>query len=289
MTYYRGMAIVTNQQIAKYYEDYRDTEVAFTKDVIHTLSADPRQIYIKCNGSQWPCIINSASLSSAKIIIGKTGGAFQQIAKKDAPPVSIRFSFYQSDGQLMTFFVSGKVVNFAAHGADLVIATIQYTQRPPEDLIEKLGTLLDAQANYARRKDERVVITPEVSKKMGLKTDCNISVQNVPRRCVIQDLAFSGTKVIMFGLAQYSQNKESVLSVEFDEPHETIAIKGTIIETNLVQGRKDVFIANIQFDEASLPTKFKIRFNDYLSSVRKTETSAPQGQFVPEEDDEGAI
>ena len=285
------MAIVTNQQIARYYDEYRETEVTFTKDVIHTLAMDPRQIYIKCNGSQWPCIINSTSLSASKIIIGTTGGAFQQIAKKDAPPVSLRFGFYQADGQLMSFFISGKVANVAPYmgKTDLMIVTIQFTQRPPEDLVEKIGILLDAKHNAVRRKDERVLMTPEIGRKMNLShLECNISVQNVPRRCVLQDLSFVGTKVIMFGLAQYTQNKECELSLEFEEPHEEIKVKGIIGATMLVQGRKDVFVADIKF-AGDTPDAFKIRFNAYLSTLRKVD-SAPTSQFVPEEDDdEGAI
>ena len=31
------MAVLTNQQIGRYYEEYRDTEIAFTKDIMHKL------------------------------------------------------------------------------------------------------------------------------------------------------------------------------------------------------------------------------------------------------------
>lgn len=64
------MGIVTSQQLTRYYELYRDTEVIFSKEVIKTLHMDPRQVYVKCTDSQWPCIINSTSFLGAKIIIG---------------------------------------------------------------------------------------------------------------------------------------------------------------------------------------------------------------------------
>ncbi|MBQ1869120.1 MAG: pilus assembly protein PilZ, partial [Treponema sp.] len=87
------MAVLTSQQIGRYYEEYRDTEIAFTKDIMHTLALDPRQIYIKCTGNQWPCIINSTSFAKAKIIIGTKGSAFQQLARRDAPAVNLRYCF----------------------------------------------------------------------------------------------------------------------------------------------------------------------------------------------------
>ena len=45
------MAIVTSQQISQYYEEYRNTEITFTKDIIRTLAMDPRQIYVICFAS----------------------------------------------------------------------------------------------------------------------------------------------------------------------------------------------------------------------------------------------
>ena len=77
------MSIVTTQLNNRYYKDYLNTEVTFTKDIIRTLKMDPRQIYIKCAGSQWPCIINSTSFTTAKIILGTKGGAYEVLSKKD--------------------------------------------------------------------------------------------------------------------------------------------------------------------------------------------------------------
>ena len=63
-----GLAIATNQQINNYYDLYRENEIVFTKDILRSLRVDPRQIYVKCSGAQWPCIINSTSFQMAKII-----------------------------------------------------------------------------------------------------------------------------------------------------------------------------------------------------------------------------
>ena len=106
-----SMSIATSQQLQDYFDHFRETEVTFTKDVLRTLALDPRQVYIKCNGSQWPCIINSTSLMLARIIIGNRGGAYAEITKKEIPPVSIRFCFINSDNQPVSFFVSGRVSN----------------------------------------------------------------------------------------------------------------------------------------------------------------------------------
>ena len=148
------MAIVTSQQLTHYYDYYRTTEIIFTKDIIKVLSMDPRQIYVKCTGSQWPCILNSTSFQAARIIVGTKGDAFKQLAQRDAPAVNIRYYFRKQDGQEIAFFVAGKVhVNQASleeltqlNGVGLSIAEEIVAERNengpfyfPEDLISVRG------------------------------------------------------------------------------------------------------------------------------------------------------
>ena len=268
------MSIVTTQLNNRYYKDYLNTEVTFTKDIIRTLKMDPRQIYIKCAGSQWPCIINSTSFTTAKIILGTKGGAYEVLSKKDPPPLSVRFSFYQQDGQLMSFFVSGKVYTIKeyAGSSDLVIVTVQYTQRPPEDLIGMLGHLLDANVNYLKRREVRIPITAESLRKLGIpKKESIIYIQNVPRHCILSDISFGGAKVILIGIAQYLINKTISLQLEFDEPHEVITLTGIITSTEAVEGRKDILAACIKFDDSSITLSYKIHINNYLTTMRKAE------------------
>lgn len=274
------MGIATSQQLSRYYDQYRDTELTFTKDIIRALGLDPRQVYVKCNGGQWPCIINSTSFQHAKIIVGTKGGAFQSLAAKDNPTASIRFCFNeQEDDGIITFLVSSRVAEIRPYmnSKDLVIVTLQFTARPPDDLIEIVGRLLEANANAVRRREERVLINEDSKRKLNLaKEECNVIVQSVPRHCVVRDVSFSGARVILIGLSQYLTGKEAVLRLEFNEPSEIVSVRGTIVSADLIQGRKDVCIASIKFDETSLPLSFKMHLNNYLTTVRKTQLSAQE-------------
>ncbi|MBP5577768.1 MAG: PilZ domain-containing protein [Treponema sp.] len=285
------MAVLTNQQIGRYYEEYRDTEIAFTKDIMHTLALDPRQIYIKCTGNQWPCIINSTSFAKAKIIIGTKGGAFQQLARRDAPAVNLRYCFYQNDGQMMTFLISGKIGTISSYmnSRDLAVLEVIYTQKPPDDFIEKIGHLIDANANAIKRKEDRIILTPESCRKLGIpKEESIISIQNVPRHCILRDLSFGGAKVLLLGLPQFLKDKEVLLNLEFDEPHEIINLRGRIVSTSEVEGRKDIVAANIQFSEESVTLSYKIHINNYLTSVRKNELDASAKEMQSQADSQGA-
>lgn len=271
------MGITTSQQLTKYYDSYRDTEVTFTKDIIRALKLDPRQIYIKCNGGQWPCIVNSTSFQLARIIIGTKGGAFQALSAKDAPGINIRFAFFAEDNQLISFLVAGKVTNITPYmnSHELAIVTITFTQRPPDDLIEIVGRLLEANANAVRRREERIIINDDSKRKLGLsKEESIVIVQNVPRHCILRDLSFSGAKVILMGLSQFLTNKEAILRLEFDEPQEIVQIRGTIVNADLIEGRKDIVAASIKFDENLVPLPYKLHVNNFLTAVRKVQLSA---------------
>ena len=268
-----ALSIATNQLINNYYDLYREDEIVFTKDILRSLHLDPRQVYVKWSGAQWPCIINSTSFQMAKIIIGTAGGAFQQITKKDAPPVSLRYCFIEQDNQPLIFFVSCRVSDVTPYmnSKDLAVITLTFTQRPPDDLIFKLGTLLAANDSFVKRSEERILINESTIRKLGLDKKESIAyIQNVPRRCILWNISFSGAKIIIMGIAKFIEGKDILIRLTFSEPNETIDMKGTIVSASNVEGRTDLIQAGIKFDANQVPLAYKIRINEYLTANRKS-------------------
>ncbi len=267
-----SFSITTNQQINEYYNKYRENEIIFSKDIMRFLRLDPRQIYVKCAGSQWPCIINSTSFQQAKIIIGTNGGAFQQITKKDAPPVNLRFCFIESDNQPLIFFVTCRVTDVTPYmnSKELAILTLSFTQRPPDDLIYKIGSLIDANQGFIYRKEERIVLNEDTKRLLGInKKESIVYIQSVPRRCILWNLSFTGSKIIVLGVPKFLENKDCIIRLLFSEPTEIIDVKGTIVSVKTVEGRQDLVEAGIKFDENQVPLAYKMRINDFLSNRRK--------------------
>ncbi len=271
-------------QLAKYFELYQNTEITFTKEIIKAIAMDPRQVFLKCAEGQWGCIINSMSFSLARIIIGTKGGAYEKLATPNPPAgLNLRLSFYKQDGQQVNIFLSCKVREIVPYmnSKDLAIVTLAFTQRPPEDLIDKMGRLLEANDNALRRKEDRIPINAESCRKLGIpKEECIAIIQNVPRRCILRDISFGGAKIIILGMAKFLMGKEVQLSFEFDEPHEVIQLKGTITSTAEVQGRKDMVVAGVEYDESTLSLSYKIHINNYLTSARKADLN-PMGEGQP--------
>ena len=272
------MSITTSQQIAKWYELYRTIDVTFTKEIIKATGFEPRHVYLKCVGEQWPCVIYSTSFAAAKVVASSKAALLEKI-KQANNLLSLRFSFQTEEkGDPVSFFITGKATGFAPYsqsGGDLQFMTIEYTQRPPDDLIEIMGKLLEANINSSRRRDDRILLTPDSMRRIGLiSKNSVIFVQGVPRKCIVRDLSFYGAKIIIVGLARFLVNKECLLRLELDDPRENLDIKGTIVRNEDVEGRKDLAAVAIHFDEGSVPLSYKMHINEYLSQIRQGHNEA---------------
>jgi len=279
------MAITTSQQISRWYDVFKTIDVTLTKEIMKATGLDPRNVYLKCVGEQWPCVIYSTSFSGAKLIASSKSALTDKI-KKANNLVSVRFSFrIEGKTEPLSFFVQARVMGYAPYnqgGGDLQFMTVEYTQRPPDDLIDILGTVMEANISAVRRREERVLVSQDSMRRIGLMTkDTVIFVQGVPRKCIIRDLSFGGSKIIIVGLARFLVGKECLLRLDMDDPRESLDIKGTIVRFEDVEGRKDLAAVAIRFDDATMPLSYKIHLNGYFAQARPNRT---EGEGSPPSD-----
>ena len=262
------MSIITSQKITSFYERFKAIDVTFSKEIVLVTGLVTQQVYLKCGGDFWPCVIYSGSFLGAKVASNTQSGLIQKLQKANSS-VSLRFCFKKPDKEApVTFFVSARVTGYAPHGdsKEVALFNLQYTQRPPDDLIEIMGKVLDANVISSKRKDERIVLNAEIIRKLGVNTgETTVYVQGVPRRCILRDISFSGAKIIMVGVSKFLVSKEAALRIDFDDPRESFSLKGSFIRTEAVQGRKDLIALAIEFT-GSVPMGYKIRLNEYFGS-----------------------
>jgi len=266
------MAISTSQQIARYYQQYSDVDVTFTKDVIKATLLYPKQVFLKCMGYQWPIVVYSASMTGAKVIANMKTSLSEAI-KKSNSMVSLRLSFLQRDkADPLSFFVGARIAGYTPYGQEkpeLYFLTLTYTQRPPDDLIEILGRLIDANTSSARRKDERVPVTADSARAMGLNhKDAMVYIDGVPRRCIVRDVSFGGAKVVILGLAKFLVNKQANLRLTLTETEEEIDVPATVVRFEAVEGRSDIAALALQFDTETIPMKYKLMISGFLNSSK---------------------
>jgi hypothetical protein len=277
------MALVTSQKIATYYERYKAIDVTFTKEIIQVTGLVTQQVYLKCVSDFWPCVIYSTSFGGAKVVVNIQTGLVSKLQPANNM-VSLRFCFKNAEtGNTVTFFVSSRVAGYSPYGGsnDIALFTLLFTQRPPDDLIEIMGRVLDANVNSAKRREERIILNPESIRKMGLLTkETAVFIQGVPRRCILWDISLSGAKLIMMGVAKFLVNREAALRVDFEDPRESFLLKGHFIRTEAVEGRKELIALAVQFTESTIPMGYKIRLNDYIGSSRPPDQVATDNAAV---------
>ena len=267
------MSIITSQQLTKYYEQYAQIKVTFTKEVAKAVQLVSKQVFLKCLGYQWPCIIYSSSMTGAKII-ANVKSSIQEVTRKANNVVSLRYSFQRSEkGDPVSFFVAAKTLGYAPYGPqnpDLNFVSLSFTQRPADDLVEILGTLLEANVNSKKRKEDRIVLTADTMRKIGIKAkETSLMVQGVPRKGIIRDLSFSGAKIIIFGIAKFLIEKDITIKIELEDSADSIEIQGSIVRHEEVEGRKDIAAFAVQFKEEKIPMQYKLIINEYLKQFAK--------------------
>jgi len=265
------MGVLTSQKISLYYDRFKDISVTFTKEIIQVTGLLTQQVHLKCGNDFWPCVVYSSSFENAKVVANiKTG----LLAKLQATNnyMSLRFCFKPAgESNTLTFFVGARVLASAPYGnsQDVNMFTVQFSNRPPDDLIEIMGRVLDANVNSAKRKDVRIPLNHDNMHKLNIMSiETSVYIQEIPRRCILRDISFSGSKIVMMGVAKFLLDKEAALRIDFDDPREAYLIKGKFVRAENVEGKKEMVALALNFDENVVPMGFKIRLNDMLTSAR---------------------
>lgn len=273
------MAIVTSQQLSTYYELYRSIEVTLTKDVSQLLGFLQDQVALKLMGHQWPCLIYSTSLEGAKIILNLKPDQIERL-RTGSNLVSLRYGFRNADKtEPVTFFASGRIKGYNRYNSntnnDLYFMTVEFTQRPSDDLIEVLGRFLEANVNSQKRKDVRLSVSEATIKKLGFAS-CNtiIAVEKVDRKCLIRDLSFGGALILIPGVAKFLQGRSAVIRLVLEDNNQVLSIPGKFVRVDPVEGRRDITQAALQFDDATIPHAYKLKMNDALRAVKAPQPPA---------------
>lgn len=266
------MSFATSQQIDKYLELYKDVSLTFSKEVIEVLAFNVKRTFVRAPGGQWPCILNSSSMTGAKIICNKSSEILKKLSNKGSPNASLCFSFTDEDSkEPISFFVNIKLLGVSDYQMqDLALVTLEYTQRAPDALIERLGRFISANVNAKNNVKERILLTDINMRRIALsKKETIIFVEGVPRRCILQNISFASATIYMMGVASFLTNKAVTLKFEFTDPDTVIAIKGHTQKAIPLEDRKDLVSLTVEYEEEKIPMIYKIYLTRYFELPRK--------------------
>ena len=149
------MAVLPNQKLSAFYQEFSDQEIAFNKSILNVTGLEPKMVYIKVRGDQWPCVVYSCSMKSSKIIINLDHNSFEEI-KKAKNFVSLRLSFRPKHTKApINFFIPSIVKGyntFKLKNQNSFLMSLEFTQKPPDDLIEIIGRIFESIKNFEKRR-----------------------------------------------------------------------------------------------------------------------------------------
>jgi hypothetical protein len=277
------MGILTQQKIKNYYNEFKSIPVNFNKEIIQVTGLQPKQTILKCGSDFFPCFVYSTTFEEAKIVSSNKSGLIKKL-KEANNLVSLKFTFKTpSSGEQIAFLVAARVTGFTTYNEliDMFMFTLQFSNRPPDDLIGIVGSILEANVISSRRKNERINITPESLRKLHLTTkDVGITAEGVPRRCILRDISFSGARFVMLGISKFLVGKQSSIKFDFDDPIESYNIDGRFINVENVADRTDMVTVTMLYNEP-VPMVYKVRLSSYLDKTRVTASANPQTAVTP--------
>ena len=263
------MGTLPRQKINNYYEQFKSIPVTFNKEVVSVTGLQSKQVNLKCASDFYPCVIYSTSFSEAKLVANNKSGILDKLRDTNNS-ASIKFCFkLPASGEQVAFLVPTRVAGSSPYNGspDMSIFTLQYSQRPPDDLIEIVGRIIEANVNFNKRKDESITISPESLRKLKFVTkDVGITIQNVPRRCILRDISFTCARVIVLGVSRLLLDKPATITFDFSEPDENLIINGKLVGAEVLPDRKEMVLLTLVFDEP-VPMSYKVRISDYLTSL----------------------
>lgn len=279
------MSIITSHELARFYQQYRTTEVTFTKQVVEATGLQSQTVCLKFAGGQWPCVLYCCSMAGAKLVV-TLRNEFYETLQKAGGHLSLRLAFKRLDkADPISFYVTGKSAGLAPYNPQnpsVQLLSIEFGSRPSDDLIQVLGVLLEANANSQRRREERIPLTPENLKRMGLESrDCVVAIEGASHASILRDVSFSGAKVLVAGVAPSVAGKPVGLKIARSEAAEEITLWGEIVRTEEVSGHPDILALGIRY-LGEPPVTYKLMISGYLSSARRT-SDPPTARRPPAE------
>ncbi|MDR2658915.1 MAG: PilZ domain-containing protein [Spirochaetaceae bacterium] len=279
------MGTLTQQKIQDYYDEFKNIPVTFNKEIIQVTGLQVKQIILKCGSDFYPCFLYSTTFEEAKIIASDRSGVIKKL-KEANNLASLKFTFkIPESGEQVVFLVTAHATGCAPYdnSNDTFMITLKFSQRPPDDLIGIVGRILEANVNSSKRKDERIVINPETLRKLYFATkDVGIMIEGVPRRCILRDISFGGAHLITMGISKFLIEKRASIKFDFIDPTETYSINGKFIAVESVLDRNDLVVVDMAYDEP-VPMTYKVRLNNYLSTVRTIPAAVPAAPAVKTE------
>jgi hypothetical protein len=261
---------LTAQHLARLYEEFSETEVTFNSQVIIESGLITSDVRLTVGSQHLSCVLYACSMKGARVI-AEIGQSTSDLLAHNNASASLRLGFRQANEKSpVSFFVPCRVESYSEYNAQkqhMRFVALEFTQKPSDALVGILGSLLEIKANALRRRDQRIVLTPENMKKIGLESrESCVAIEGSSRRCLVRDLSFGGAKVLLSMLGLPQGPHKVLLKLQKCEVRDETVLDGSIVRMEDVEGHEDLVALSIQYS-TDPPISYKQKINNVFTSL----------------------
>ena len=276
------MPTLPTQKLINFYETYGDKELAFNKSIIDITGLETKKVFLKIRNGQLPCVVYSSSMKTAKVIATLGNEDFEEI-KKANNYVNLRLSFSPEKDMKnpIMFFVPSIVKSYnpfnmvkqiSNDGASVFIVSLEFSQRPPEDLIEIMGRIMEANDNFLKRKALRINIDNRVCEDMGVTSNkITIEMTGIKKPCILKNASSFGCMVILAveDPKAILLKRVKILIPLLRDESDFLLIEGEAVRAEPIPNSVGIYGIGIAFDENFIPFEWKEMLNKYLDKLEQ--------------------
>lgn len=264
------MATLQTSKLRSFYENYGNKEIAFNKSIIKVTGLETKKIFVKIRGEQIPCVLYSCSMKTTRVIVNLSNSDFEEI-KRAKNFVSLRLSFNPKlSKEPVVFFVPATVKGYNSFGAknqSIFLMSLEFNQKPPDDLIEIMGKIFESIENFEKRKELRIDLSTKVIGALGLGSNKGISlIDNIKRPCIVRNISPSGCFIVMLCNPKFILQKDVQLFL-VTKGGGQVGLLGKIVRSEPIEGRADMHGLGIQFVREKIPYEYKEMINIYIDEL----------------------
>ena len=263
------MQNLTVQHLARLYKEFSETEVTFNGQVIIESGLITSDVRLTVGSNHLPSVLYACSMKGARVI-AEIGNTTTDLLTHNSSSATLRLGFKQSDEKTpVSFIVPCKVESLSEYNAqrpNIRFVTLEFTQKPSDSLVGILGSLLEIKSNALRRRDQRVAMTPDNMKKIGLQSrESCLAIDGASRRCLLRDLSFGGAKVLLSMLGLPKGPQRVMLKLQKCEIRDDAVLNGSIVRVEDVEGHDDLVALSIQYN-TDPPISYKQKINSVFTA-----------------------
>jgi len=257
---------LSSQHLARLYDEFADTEVTFNAQVILESGLVTSDVRLTLGSRHLDCVLYASSMKHARVIV-EMGHAEAELHGSSA--ASLHFTFRQPEEKAaVSFFVGCRIDSLSEYNPQktrLRFAALEFTQRAPDALIAILGSLLEIKSNALRRRDQRIVMTADAMKRLGIQSrESCVAIDGTSRRCLLRDLSFGGAKVLLSTDGLPASPQRVLLKLHRCEDPDDTVLNGSVVRVEDVQGHEDLVALSIRYS-SDPPISYKQKINSVFA------------------------